>query len=142
MILLTPCSYVTGIFNGKSRVKAMRSFLGVSAALLKWFLCSVPKTYEQIEQYLDLARLHPTGRRRVDNFLLLTLLIHQFECAEREGDFHLKQLAMECMMQCLFLAGHVQYARYLTHYLLEMQSESKGRYSLSATQWILECCLC
>ena len=29
-------------------------------------------------------------------------------------------------MQCLFLAGHVQYARYLTHYLLEMQSESKA----------------
>ena len=29
-------------------------------------------------------------------------------------------------MQYSFLAGHVQYARYLTHYLLEMQSESKA----------------
>ena len=54
-------SYVTGIFNGKSWVKAMRSFRGVSAALLKRFLCTGPKTFEQIEQYLDLARLHPTG---------------------------------------------------------------------------------
>ena len=29
-------------------------------------------------------------------------------------------------MKYFFLAGHVQYARYLTHYLLEMQSESKA----------------
>ena len=29
-------------------------------------------------------------------------------------------------MKYFFLAGHVQYARYLTHYLLEIQSESKA----------------
>ena len=50
----------------------------------------------------------------------------QFEHAEREGIIHLKQLAMECIMQYFFLAGYVQYARYLTNYLLEMQSESKA----------------
>lgn len=100
----------------------MRSFRGVAAALLKQFLSTGPKTFEQIEQYLDIARLHPTGRHWVDNFLLPTLLVHQFERAEREGDIHLKQLTMERMMKYFFLAGHVQYARYLTQYLLEMRA--------------------
>ena len=75
---------LTGIFNGKSWVKAMRAFRGVSAALLKRFLSSGPKTFDQIQQYLETARLHPTGRHWVDNFLLPTLLVHQFERAERE----------------------------------------------------------
>ena len=69
-------------------MKAMRSFRGVSAFLLKRFLSTGSKTFEQIEHYLDVARLHPTGRHWVDNFLLLTLLVHQLESAEREGDIH------------------------------------------------------
>lgn len=80
------------------------------------------KTFEQIEQYLDTARLHPTGRHWVDNFLVPILLIHQFERAEREGNVYLKQLTMERMMKYFFLAGHVQYARYLTQYLLDMRT--------------------
>jgi len=112
---------LTGIFNGKSWVKAMRAFRGVSAALLERFLSTGPKTFEQIQEYLDTARLHPTGRHWVDNFLIPTLLIHQFERAEREGDIALKHHTMECMMKYFFLAGHVQYARYLTQYLLEMR---------------------
>ena len=58
----------TGIFNGKSWVKAIRGFSGVSAALLKRFLYTGLKTFEQIEQYLDTACLHPTGRHWVNNF--------------------------------------------------------------------------
>ena len=99
----------------------MRSFRGVSAALLKQFLSTGSKTFEQIEQYLDIAHLNPTGWHWVDNFLLPTLLIHQFEHAKREGDIYLKQLTMERRMKYFFLAGHVQYARYLTQYLLEMR---------------------
>ena len=104
---------LTGIFNGKSWVKAMRSYRGISAALLKLFLSTGPKTFEQLEQYLETARLHPTSRHWVDNFLLPTLLIHPFERSEREGD-------MERMLRYFFIAGHAQYARYLTQYLLEM----------------------
>ena len=113
---------LTGIFNGNSWVKAMRAFRGVSAALLKGFLSSGNKTFEEIEQYLETARLHPTGRHWVDNFLLPTLLIHQFERSEREGNIYLKHLTMKRMMKYFFLAGHVQYARYLTQYLLEMRA--------------------
>ena len=98
---------LTGIFNGKSWVKALRSFRAVSAALLERFLSSGPKTFEEIDEYLAVARLHPTGRHWVDNFLLPTLLIHQFERAERECDYHLKQLTMERMLKYFFLAGHV-----------------------------------
>ena len=75
--------------------EAMRSFRGVSASLLKHFLSTGSKIFEQIEHYLDVARLHPTGRHWVDNFLLPTLLVHQFERAEREGDIHLKQLTLK-----------------------------------------------
>ena len=57
----------------------------------------------------------------MDNFFLPTLLIHQFERAEREGNIYWKQQTMERMIKYLFLAGHVQYARYLTQYLLEMR---------------------
>ena len=97
------------------------SFRAVSAALLKRFLSSGPKTFEEIDEYLAVARLHPMGRHWVDNLSLSTLLIHQFERAEREGDYYLKQLTMERMLKYFFLAGHVQYARYLTQYLLEMR---------------------
>lgn len=100
----------------------MQSFRGVAAALIKRFLSDGVKTFEDIEQYLDTARLHPTGRHWVDNFLLPTLLIHQFERAEREGDIDLKLMTLKRMMKYFFLAGHVHYARYLTWYLLEMAS--------------------
>ena len=48
---------LTGIFNGK-----LRSFRAVSAALLKHFLSSGPKTFEEIDEYVAVAHLHPTGR--------------------------------------------------------------------------------
>ena len=95
----------------------------MSASLLKHFLSTGSKTFEQIEHYLDVARLHPTGRHWVDNFLLPTLLDHQFERAEREGDIHLKQLTLKHnMMKYFFLAGHFHYAQYLTQYLLELST--------------------
>ena len=86
-------------------MKAMRAFRGVSAAQLKQFLSTGPKTFKQIEQYLDTACLHPTGCHWVNNFLLPTHLVHQFERAEREGNIHLKQVVLERKMKYFFLAG-------------------------------------
>ena len=63
--------------------------------------------------------MHPTCQHWVDNLIVPTLLVHQFERAEREGDILLKQLTIKRMMKYYFLAGHVLYARYLTQYLLE-----------------------
>lgn len=115
---------LTGIFNGKSWVKALRAFRGVAAALLQRFLSTETKTFQELEAYLETARMHPTGRHWVDNFLIPVLLVHQFERAEREGDVHLKHVTMRRMLKYFFLASHVQYARYITQYLLEMRSHS------------------
>ncbi len=115
---------LTGIFKAKSWVKAMLSFQGVSAVLLKWYLSTGLKTFEQTQQYLDNVHFHPTGQHWVNNLLTPTLLVHQFEHAEkeREGNIYLKQQTMEHMIKYFFLAGHVQYARYLTQYLLEVRA--------------------
>ena len=78
--------------------------------------------FENIQQYLDAARRYPTGRHWVDNFLLPTLLIHQFERAGREEKVNLKLLTLKPIMKYFFLAGHVHYAHYFTQYLLEMAS--------------------
>jgi len=110
---------LTGKFNGKSWVKAMLAFRSALVALPQRFLSTEAKAFDQINQYLDTARLHPTGQHWVDNFIVPTLLVHQFERAEREGDILLKQLTIKRMMKYFFLAGYVQYARYLTQYLLE-----------------------
>ena len=42
-------------------MKAMRAFLSVAAALILRFLSSGQKTFDYIEQYLEIARIHPTG---------------------------------------------------------------------------------
>ena len=43
------------------------------------------KSWKQICEYLEKARLHPTGRHWVDNLITPTLLAHQFLRSEREG---------------------------------------------------------
>ena len=73
-------------------MKAMRVFRGVAAALLQRFLSTGQKTVNDIVQYLKTARIHPTGLHWVDKLFLPTLMIHQFERAERESQVQLKQL--------------------------------------------------
>jgi hypothetical protein len=111
-----------GIMNGKSWVKAFRAFRNVAAALLKSFLSNGPKTFEDITDYLGQAHEHTTGRHWVDNFLVPTLLIHHFIRAERQGDFYFQQFTLKRMLKYFFSAGHMQYARYLTQHLLEMEA--------------------
>ena len=114
----------------ESLVKTMGAFRGVAAALLQRFLSTGQKTFDEIEQYLETSRTHPTGRHLVDNFLLPTLLVHQFERAEREGGVYLKQLTTKRMMKYCFLAGHVQYVRYITQYLMEMRAHAEDNVDL------------
>ena len=59
----------------------------------------------------------------MDNFLLPTLLVHRSEQAEREGDIDLKLVVLKRLMKFFFLAVHVQYARYLSQYLLDVRAE-------------------
>ena len=112
---------LAGIMSGKSWVRSMRAFRMVSTALLNHFLNTGPKTFDELSDYVETCRQHPTGRHWVDNLIKPTLLIHQLLRSEREGDCCLQQLTLERMLPYFFVAGHHHYARYITQNLLEMQ---------------------
>ena len=108
---------LTGIFNGKVWVKSLRAFRDVVAGQLKSFLSTREKTYNEIQAYLERARLNETGRHWVDNFIAPTMLVHLFLRAEQEGDFNLRHYALYHMLRVFFVAGHVSYGRYMLQYL-------------------------
>ena len=56
-----------------------------ASILLQSFLETDFKSWKQICEYLEKARLHPTGRHWVDNLITPTLLAHQLLRSEREG---------------------------------------------------------
>ena len=59
--------------------------------LLYDFFKDGPNAFEDISQYLDAAREHPTGRLWVDSLIRPTLIAHQFQRAERDCDYRLQQ---------------------------------------------------
>ena len=91
-------SGLTSIMNGKAWVKSMHAFRMVTAVLLYDFLKDDPETFEDISQYLDTAREHPTGKLWVDCLIRPTLIAHQFDRAERDCDYLLQQ---HCYQQML-----------------------------------------
>ena len=112
---------LSGTMSDKSWVRSMRAFRMVSTALLNHFLNTGPKTFDELSDYIERCRQHPTGRHWIDNLIKPTLLVHQLVRSEREGDFCLQQLTLERMLPYFFVAGHHHYARYITQHLLEMQ---------------------
>ena len=111
---------LTGIMNGKSWVRSMRAFRMTCEAILSDFFSSGSKTREELQDYLETARNHPTGMHWVDNFIWPTLLIHHLLHAEREGDLSLQLMAIDGLLPYVFASGHFHYARYLTQHVLEM----------------------
>ena len=81
-VQLFAATRLNGIFNSKSWVKALRSYKSVASSHLKRFPSRGPKLFEPVDEYLGTAWAHPTGPQWVYNFLLPTLLIHQFEHVE------------------------------------------------------------
>ena len=75
------------------------------------------KRHNEIQAYLERARLNETGRHWVDNFIAPTMLVHLFLRAEREGDFNLRNYALYHMLRVFFVAGHVSYGHYMLQYL-------------------------
>ncbi len=113
---------LTSIMNGKAWVRSMRAFRIVTAVLLFDFVKDGPKTFEDIDLYLETAREHPTGRLWVDCLVRPTLIAHQFERAERESDFLLQHHCYQQMLPYFFAAAHWQYARYITWHVMEMKT--------------------
>ena len=100
--------------QGKPWVRAMRSFRMVSSVFSQSFLQTGFKTWDEICEYLEKARLHPTGHHWVDNLITPTILIHQLLRSEREGDWLFQQLCIRRLLPYFFIAGHHNYARYLS----------------------------
>ena len=65
---------LTGIMSGKMR--AMRAFRMVSAALLDHFLQANENNFDDILAHIEDARKHPSGRYWVNNLLMPTPLAH------------------------------------------------------------------
>ena len=96
---------LTGIMSGK--VRAMRGFRMVSAALLENFLQANENNFDDILAHIEDARKHPSGRHWVNNLLMPTHLAHQFLRAEKEGNWLFQQLCIERMLLYFFSAGHI-----------------------------------
>ena len=79
-------------------------------------------TYQELSEYLEAVREHPVGRLCVDCLIKLTLLPLQLLHARRDGDFLLQQVTLEAMMPYFFAAGHMNYARYMTWYLRNVEN--------------------
>ena len=56
----------------------------------------------------------------MDNLITPTLLIHQLLRSEREGDWLFQQLCIRRLLPYFFIAGHHNYARYLSWHCLEI----------------------
>ena len=70
----------------------------VSTTLLNKFLISGPKTFQDLNDYLETCQSHITGGHWVDNLIKPTLLLHQLLRSEKEGDFLLQQLTLQRML--------------------------------------------
>ena len=113
---------VAGIITGKSWTNAMRAYRLITTVLLQDFFQSGAKTYQELIEYLEAVREHPVGRLWVDCLIKPTLLALQLLRAQRDGDFLLQQVSLEEMMPYFFAAGHMNYARYITWYLRNVEN--------------------
>ena len=96
--------------------------VSITTVLLQDFFQSGAKTYQELSEYLEAVREHPVGRLWVDCLIKPTLLALQLLRAQRDGDFLLQQVSLEAMMPYFFAVGHMNYARYITWYLRNVEN--------------------
>ena len=106
--------------HGTPCVRALRAFRVFFSILLQPFLKTGLTTWEELCEYLERARLYPTGHHWVDNLITPTLLAHQLIRFEREGGWLLQQLCIKRLLPYFFIAEHHNYAWYLSWHCLEM----------------------
>ena len=113
---------ITSIINGKACTNALRAYRLIIAVLLRSFYSNGAKTYQELSDYLEAAREHPTGRLWVDCLIKPTRITLMFLRGERNGDFLLQQHCINAMLPYIFAAGHHNYARYLSWYVRQMEN--------------------
>ena len=104
---------VAGIITFKSWTNALRAYCHIAAVPLQdFFHQSGAKRV-----YMEAVREHPVGKLWVDCLIRPTLLALPLLHIHRDGDFLLRQVSLEAMMLYFFAAWHMNYARYMTWYL-------------------------
>ena len=113
---------ISSIINGKAWTNALQAYCLIISVLLKSFFVDVPKTYQELSDYLETAREHPAGRLWVDCLIKPTLLALMFLRAERNGDLLLQQYCLKKMLPYFAAASHYNYFRYLSWYTRQVES--------------------
>ena len=111
---------LAGIITGKSWPNALRAYRLITTVLLQDFFQSGAKTYQELSEYLEAVRDHSVGRLWVDCLIKPTLLALQLLRAQRDvlptpAGQHRGDDAY------FFVAGHVNYARYMTWFLKNVE---------------------
>ena len=101
---------------GRHGQNSLRAYRLIIFVLLKNFFVDVPKTYQELSDYLETAREHPAGRLWVDCLIKPTLLALMLLHAERNGDLLLQQYCLKKMLPYFAAASHYNYFRYLSWY--------------------------
>ena len=122
VILRVAFGSLKSILSGKAWPQALRAYRMLSAALMHGFLSQEPRSYEDIERYLNQVSGNPTGKLWVDCLIKPTLIAHIFVQAECEGNLLLREKCLEDMIPYFFAAGHYYYVRYITMYLREIRA--------------------
>ena len=115
---------LTAAFGGVAGIITSHGLMhcGHTTVLLQDFFQSGAKTYQEQSEYLEAVREHPVGRLWVNCLIKPTLLDLQLLRAQRDGDFPLQQVSLQAMMPYFFAAGHMNYARYITLYLRNVEN--------------------
>ena len=78
--------------------------------------------YKELSEYMEAVGEDPVGRFWVDCLIKPTMLALLLLHAQRGGDFPLQQLSIKAMMPYFFAAGHMNYTRYITWYLRNVEN--------------------
>ena len=110
---------VAGIITGKSWTNALRAYRLHHDSAAPGFLPEWRQNVPGAERVLGGSQRAP-GREALGG--LSALLALQLPRAQRDGDFLLRQVSLEAMMPYSFAAGHMNYARYITWYLRNVEN--------------------
>ena len=116
---------VTKMLTGKKFPQNIRALKMLTEELLRGIFQDNPsiQSMNALQTHLDiLCSRSRTAKLWINNIVRPTFIIMKFVRAERENAFSLHLKAVEDAIPYFFSAGHVNYARYGVHYLLQMQS--------------------
>ena len=111
---------VGNMLNGKAWTKALRGLRMVMTSVLGKFVGEGSTSVNNLKELLVNAHASPTGKVWVDCLSMPVIIAHLYLRAEKTGDWVLHLHCIQCMLLCMWAAGHWFYARYLSWHWIEM----------------------